>query len=193
MAAGSADRASGSGAPLRVSDVVRDVVAVIAPEELPLVEGLSRLDDAAVMRRLTHGGRRREPLGFGLDEVAVLVSPVVWIAVEEVVRRIVDSAVTGGAKGSKTLLRKAFRRRLAPLAVPALTREQVAEVQQRVLELAAQRGLERERAMALADLLGARLAPQASKESPRRAHSGEIGIASDTQPGRAAGDAGTDG
>jgi hypothetical protein len=139
-ASGSADKYPGARTAITVSDVVRDVVAQVAPEELPLVEGLSQFDDDTVVRRLTHRSRPREPLGFGLDEVAVLVAPVVWIAVEEAVRRTVDSAVAGAAKGLTARLRRLGRRllrgRSAPLIVPLLTREQIGEVQQRVLELA---------------------------------------------------------
>ncbi|MFC8715712.1 hypothetical protein ACFUCQ_38265 [Streptomyces sp. NPDC057197] len=34
-------------------DLVRSVVADLAPDELPLVEGLCRFDDATVVRRLS--------------------------------------------------------------------------------------------------------------------------------------------
>ncbi len=144
------------------------------------MEGLSRFDEETVVRRLTRQSRRREPLGFGLDEIAVLVTPVVWIVVEETVRRIVDSAVAGVAKGPWARLRRLLRRRAAPLTVPPLTHEQIVEVRQRVLELAAQNGLERERAVTLADVLGARLSLHVSEESARTSQSGTIGADSDT-------------
>jgi hypothetical protein len=185
-AAGSADKHSGAGAETTVSDVVRDVVADAAPEELPLVEGLSRLDDETVVRRLTRWSRPREPLGFGLDEVAVLVAPVVWIVVDEAVRRIVDSAVAGVTKGPWRRLRRLLRRRGAQLTVPSLTEEQIVEVQQRVLELAVQKGLERERAVKLADLLGVRLAQQPPEESTRGSRSGNLRADPDTDTRRGA-------
>ncbi|MEK8143418.1 hypothetical protein NKH18_18810 [Streptomyces sp. M10(2022)] len=37
---------------VRVRDLVRSVIAALAPEELPLVDGLRRFDDATVVRRL---------------------------------------------------------------------------------------------------------------------------------------------
>jgi hypothetical protein len=121
-----------------------------------------------------------------LDEIAVLVTPVVWIAVEEAVRRIVDSAVAGVAKGLSARLRRLLRRRAAPLTVPLLTREQIVEVQQRVLELAAQNGLEREHAATLANLLGARLSLHLSEDSAWVTGSGNIDADADTKTHRGA-------
>lgn len=141
-----------------VRDVVRDVVAEVAPEELVIVEGLTRFDDGTVVRRLAGSGRRRDPLGFGVAEIAALVTPVVWLVLDEAAKRAVDSAVDGAAKGAKALLHKVLRRRSAPVTVPVLTREQLGEVRRRVLETAAQRGLGQDRATAIADAVIARLA-----------------------------------
>lgn len=74
-----------------------DVVAEVAPEELPLVAGLAGFDDATAVRRLGGRGRRRETLGFGLGEVAALVTPVVWLVVDHTAQRIVGTAVDGAA------------------------------------------------------------------------------------------------
>lgn len=137
----------------RVRDVVRDVVAEVAPDELPLVEGLVELDDATAVRRLVGRGRWRERLGFGLDEV-LLVTPVVWLAVDEAVQRIVRA---DAASRASSALRKLFRRPAETVLVPPLTREQLAEVRKSVL-MAAQRSLEEERASTIADAVVARLA-----------------------------------
>jgi hypothetical protein len=75
---------------VRVRDVVRDVVVEVAEEELPIVDGLAGFDDAGALRRLRGRGRRREPLGFGLGEVAALVTPVVWLVVDEIARQVGD-------------------------------------------------------------------------------------------------------
>jgi hypothetical protein len=80
---------------IRVRDVVRDVVAKVAPEELPVVDGLAEFDDATIVRRLNGSGRRREPLGFGLAELVVLVTPVAWLVVNQVAERVAGSAVDG--------------------------------------------------------------------------------------------------
>jgi hypothetical protein len=142
----------------RVRDVVRDVVAEVASDELVVVQGLTRFDDDAVVRRLARSTRRREPLGFGAGEIAALVTPIVWLIVDEAAKQAVGSAVGGAAKGAKALLRRILRRRVAPVTVPALTPEQLGQVRQRVLETAKQRGFEQERATAIADAVVARLA-----------------------------------
>ncbi|ALG10524.1 hypothetical protein [Kibdelosporangium phytohabitans] len=139
-------------------DVVHDVVAEAAGEELPVVTGLARLDEAAVVRRLGTPGERREPLGFGLGEVVVLVTPVVWLVLDQTAKQIAGSVADGASRQTKALLRKVFRRGRGERAVmPALTRQQLAEVRQRILEAAAQRGLPADRAETIADAVVARL------------------------------------
>jgi hypothetical protein len=155
----------------RIYEVVHDVVAEVAPEELPLVTGLDMLDDDAVVRRLGRQGGRREPLGFGLGEVATLVTPVVWLMIDEAARRVGGAAIEGAAKGSKAVLRRLLRRPAAPVTVPALTRQQLAEVHRRVLETAAQRGLGDRRATLIADAVVTRLAltaPGNDRPEPNR-------------------------
>ncbi|MEV0411465.1 hypothetical protein AB0I68_11845 [Streptomyces sp. NPDC050448] len=149
----------------RVRDVVRDVVAEVAPEELPLVAGLAGFDDATAVRRLGGRGRRRETLGFGLGEVAALVTPVVWLAVDQAAQRIAGAAVDGAASGARSALRKLLRRPAEAVTVPPLTREQLAEVRKSVLETAAQRGLEEVRALTIADAVVARLALAGPEDS----------------------------
>ncbi|MGI8306004.1 hypothetical protein [Saccharopolyspora hattusasensis] len=161
------DRQTDASGGARVRDVVHDVVAEVASDELPLVAGLARSDDATVVRRLSRWGQRREPLGFGLAEIAAMVTPVVWLAVDEVAQRLAGAAVDGAAKGAKGLLGKIFRRKKTPAVVPPLAPEQLAEVRQRVLELAAQRGLEPEHAITIADAVVARLAlPRGPAQGP---------------------------
>ncbi|MFE3139083.1 hypothetical protein [Streptomyces scopuliridis] len=143
---------------VRVRDLVRSVVAALAPEELPLVDGLRRFDDATVVRRLSGRGGRREPLGFGIGEIAVLVTPVVWLVLDGVAQRLeavtaehVERVLTGA-------LRRLFRRPAPAVEVPPLTRGQLAEVRVLVLAAAEQRGLLSGRAEEIADAVVARLA-----------------------------------
>lgn len=150
---------------LRIRDVVRDVVAEVAPEELPLVAGLARFDDVTVVRRLGDRGRRRETLGFGLGEIAALVTPVVWLAVNQAAQRIVGAAVDGTVGRAGSALRKLLRRSGEHVTVPPLTREQLSGVRKSVLEVAAQRGLEAERASVIADAVVARMALAGSEDS----------------------------
>ncbi|MER7988038.1 hypothetical protein ABTY53_21000 [Streptomyces noursei] len=122
------------------------------------MDALAGFDDVTVLQRLRRRSRRPEPLGFGLDEVAVLVTPVVWLVVDQAAKRIADSAVDGASKGAKAVLRKALRRPTASVVVPPLTPAQLGEVRRAVLEMAARRGLAQKRAMAVADAVVARLA-----------------------------------
>ncbi|WP_217144741.1 hypothetical protein [Streptomyces sp. AC627_RSS907] len=132
-------------------DVVRRVIADQAPDELPLVDGLSALDDVTAVRRLSGRGQRSEPLGFGVGDIAVLITPVVWLALDQTARRLTDVVVDGAAQRSTTLLRRLFRRNREPATVPPLTRRQLAEVHRTVLDVAGQRGLPAERAEEIAD------------------------------------------
>ncbi|MDJ1135415.1 hypothetical protein [Streptomyces iconiensis] len=153
---------------VRVRAVVRDVVAVVAPAELVLVDGLALFDDATAVRRLSGRGGRREPLGFGLGEMAALVTPVVWLVLDQTVRKFAESAVDGSLRGARGLLRKALRRADEPLVIPPLTAGQLAEVRTRVLESASHRGLPVECAEAVADAVVARLAFTSAGAAPER-------------------------
>ncbi|CAM5691076.1 MULTISPECIES: hypothetical protein [Streptomyces] len=141
----------------RVRDVVRDVVAEVAPEELPLVAGVAGFDDATVVRRLGGRSRRGDTLGFGLGEVAALVTPVVWLALHQAAQQLVGTAVDSGVDRARSALRKLFRRPVEAVTVPPLSREQLALVRESVLRTAAQRGLEEERASMIADAVVTRL------------------------------------
>lgn len=145
----------------RVRDIVHDVVANVAPHELPLVDGLRRFDDETAVRRLRRGGRSDDPLGFGLGEVATLLTPVVWLTLDEAARTIVGTTVEGAAKTSKAKLRRIFRRSHAPVMVPALTREQLSEVRQSIMESSARNGVDQRLSETLADAVVARLALRA--------------------------------
>ncbi|WP_405982898.1 hypothetical protein [Streptomyces sp. NBC_00158] len=143
---------------LRVRDLVRDVVTEVAPEELPLLAGLAGFDDATAVQRLGGGVRRREPLGFGLGEVAALVTPVVWLAVDQATQQIVGTWVEKRIAWTGTVLRRIFRRSATePVVILPLTREQLALVRRSVLTMAAQRGLEPARAAVIADAVVTRL------------------------------------
>ncbi|GAB3949371.1 hypothetical protein GCM10028832_01480 [Streptomyces sparsus] len=162
-----------------VREVVHDVVARVAQEEVPVMEGLARFSDATVVRRLGHrGGRRREPLGFGAGEVAALVTGVVWLALDQTVRLLGERAADRTLRGTRGLLRRVFRRNAEPARVPPLTPEQLAEVRQRVLEVAAQRGLERERAETVAEAVVVRLVLGTTEVVPPAAP-GELGGTAD--------------
>ncbi|MFC8234819.1 hypothetical protein [Streptomyces sp. NPDC057284] len=149
-----------------VRDLVRSVVAGLAPDELPLVDGLRHFDDATVVRHLSGRGRRREPLGFGIGEVAMLVTPVVWLVLDGVAQRMAAASMDRTAQRATLALRRIFRRSAAPIEVPPLTREQLVEIRALVIVAAEQRGLSRSRAEEIADALVAQLALSDGLGSP---------------------------
>lgn len=134
--------------------VVADVVGEVAPEELPLIRALNSVGYADAVRRLRRARTRKEPLGFGLEEVTALVTAVVWIAVDEVLRESVNGVRQRVANRLRTLLRRPAPE---PVVLP-LTREQLASVHARVRELSVEAGLAEERAGQIADSVVARLA-----------------------------------
>jgi hypothetical protein len=146
-----------------VRTVVRDVVAEAAPDELVVLDGLSGLEDGQVTRTFRRRRAPREPLGFGGMEVSVLVTPVVWLVVNEAVRhataRAVDGAVERALPRVRAAVRRLLRRPPAPSPpVPPLSAGQLAEVHRQVLDRAGEAGVEETEAAALADAVVSRLA-----------------------------------
>jgi hypothetical protein len=158
------DAAAASG--MRVRDVVRDVVAKVAPEELAVVTGLAEFDDATVIRRLRRGARRREPLGFGWGDIVTMVAPVVWLVLNEAAQKAAGAAVDSATKGAKALVRKIFRRKSADVVVPPLTGKQLDQLRARLLEVAAQQGIAAERAEDIVEEVLKRLAAGDPPEDP---------------------------
>ncbi|MET9243358.1 hypothetical protein [Nonomuraea sp. NPDC003709] len=76
--------------------------------------GLAGFGDATAIRRLGGRGRRRETPGFGLGEVAALVTPVVWLAVDHAAQRIVGAEADVGGRRARSALRKLFAGRPKP-------------------------------------------------------------------------------
>ncbi|WP_433412936.1 hypothetical protein ACQP1V_27210 [Microtetraspora malaysiensis] len=141
-----------------VRDVVRDVVAELAPEELPLVDGLAAYDDSVVVRKLRRSGPRREPLGFSWGEVVGLMTPVVWLVLDQVAERLADAAVERAARKARGLRRWLRRgRRAAAATIPPLTEDQLAALRQDILDQL-QRELEERTAEQIADAIVRRLA-----------------------------------
>ncbi len=131
---------TGAGKPLR--ELIAELVTEFAPEEQPLLDALRDFDDGTALARLKASAQRDGRLGFGLDTATALMSPVVWIAVDEAVRRVVDSA-SDHARDSKLLkrLRPGRHREPAVVVVPPLTTEQLRQVEQSVTEAARHAGI----------------------------------------------------
>ncbi|MFJ8045507.1 hypothetical protein ACIRBX_33865 [Kitasatospora sp. NPDC096147] len=155
-----------------VRDVVRDVAARVAPDEVVLVEGLCVLDDVAAVRRLS-GRDKQDPLGFGLAEAAALVTPVVWLVLNQMASTLAGAAAAGAARRSSRWLRRVLRRPSPPAVLPPLGRDQLAEVHQRVLAEAVRRGSAAEDARELADAVVAALVLAAADPPPSDPPEGE--------------------
>ena len=137
-----------------VADVVREIVAEVAPAELPVAEGLHRLGNEAAIRRLVRRRRRpRNPLGFGLGEIVPLVTPVLWVALDETVRRGADDVADGLLAWALRLLRWILRRPTPPRPVGPFTQGQLQFLRKRARELALEYGHDRKDAEALAERL----------------------------------------
>lgn len=177
-----------------VLDVVRDVVGQYAPQERQLVEDLADLEYGLVVRRMRQASSdgRGDPLGFGLDDIATMLTPWVLMVVDEACRAAVADG-TGRLLNRATTalgrLRPSARRTAAPPEVPDLDREQLASVRRRVREEAIRRGLSDTDADALADSVVARLA-LAGTEDPQDAESGEPGGSGESGEPSESGDGG---
>ncbi|PXX61122.1 hypothetical protein DFR70_109314 [Nocardia tenerifensis] len=151
-----------SGESVLVGDLVREVIADVAPDELALVDRLRQLDNGDAVRLLQRRRRGGDLLGFGLDEVVVLASPIVWVAVDEAVKRFTDTAITGGGKAVRQRLRRLLGRGEGAPIVPEFTREQIADVHTQVADAAMRAGMDADRARIIADKVGIRLALRGS-------------------------------
>ncbi|MER5807885.1 hypothetical protein ABT143_06770 [Streptomyces sp. NPDC002033] len=136
---------------VRIRDVVASVVAACAPEETVVVEGLLRYSDAEVLSRLRRRRGDRDPLGFGLAEVAPLVAPLVWLTLDQARERLAQAMVDGASRGSASVWQRVLRRRPAPAVIPALTPAQQRVVHRMVLDAAARATLPDEQARRIAD------------------------------------------
>jgi hypothetical protein len=143
----------------RIRDIVPEVVAACAPAETVIVDGLLDLDDDAIVRRLE--GRRRDPedpLGYGAADVAVLVTPVLWLTLEKVREKLAEVAADGAARGAGAVLRKVLHRKTPPHTVPPLHPGQKAMVLEMVVAAVVAAGLDDALAVRIGDGVVRRLA-----------------------------------
>ncbi|MFI0975439.1 hypothetical protein ACH4SP_00245 [Streptomyces sp. NPDC021093] len=128
---------------------VEEFVSKEAPKERVLLESLDGFDDEQTTRLLKR--RSKDPLSFGFAEIATLVTPVVWIAVQEVCRAAAEPAVGALRRRTGALMRRVLRRPAPALTVPPMTAETLEELHGRVCREARTAGLEEDAARALAD------------------------------------------
>ncbi|MGW7081710.1 hypothetical protein [Streptomyces sp. NPDC054866] len=154
---------------LTVREVVHDVVCDAAPDETPILDALAEVGDERVVRRMKR--RRREQLGFGVSEMAPIVTAVVWIAVHEFCRAAADSSVMTLRARAAAAVRRLLRRPSPELTVPPLSPEQLQALHGRVIRDAVSSGMEAAAAEQLADRVVARLVLE---EQPRDAEEPEL-------------------
>jgi hypothetical protein len=140
-----------------VLEVSRELVASLAPEEMPLFRPVSTAFFADP-RRLSSESRD-DMLGFGPGEAVTLITPVVISVVVEVIglvrSELARDASRQVAQGVEDVVRRLFRKpgegHAPQPAAPELTREQLARVRSVAFEKARQGGLGERRAQLLAD------------------------------------------
>ncbi|MHA6629226.1 hypothetical protein ACU61A_27650 [Pseudonocardia sichuanensis] len=106
-----------------------------------MVDGLSEMGDRAAVELLSKAGPRDERLGFGWTDVAVLVTPVLYIALDQAVRKLVDDSIDGARRGVLRRLRSTVQRRTDGPGLPQLSDAQIAEIRDQVTVLAVERGV----------------------------------------------------
>ncbi|WP_155375333.1 hypothetical protein [Catellatospora vulcania] len=132
-------------------DLARWVAAQVAPEEdelFTVLDAAYRKDPARLTAR---GPGDDEMLGFGVETLAALMTPVVLAAVTEVVRYLTEQY--GSAVRARLSLRRARggADAVTEPAAPHLDDAQLARVRSIVLDKCAQAGLDEGRSRLLAD------------------------------------------
>ncbi len=158
-----------------VADLSREVVARIAPQELPVFRAHSRAYFADQGQVLRGGQGQDEMLGFGVGEAVAFLTPVVLPVMTAVVQyltvEVTKSARAEGATLIGERVKQLFKRFRPAEATgeyghaaspPVLTQEQLGQVRQVAFEKALQLKLSAERAGLLADAVVGNLATAAT-------------------------------
>jgi hypothetical protein len=154
--ADAAARRQGDELEMSKQGIALDVIARVAPAELSLFQAFSDADANGLQGTSARRGRSDKVLRFGIPDAVALVTPVVLIVANEIVRYFTEEA----AKASTTRLQRFLRRRRHAPSQTAepddegnslLTPAHEAEVRRIVLEAANRSELSEERAEELAD------------------------------------------
>jgi len=140
-----------------VTRLARAVVTQIAPGELPLFEAMSRAYAADSSRARTRRGGD-EALGFGFADAAMLVTPVVLIAVDHIAIYLAEelgkSLTHQAAEAITERISRLFRREPS---TPPLTHAQISRIRDIAIEAARAAALTEPRATILAETLVSQL------------------------------------
>jgi hypothetical protein len=146
-----------------VTEVARDVLAEIAPQEVPIFAATSRAyfaDPAAALRQLRS---KDDVLGFGLDTAAGLFTPVVLLLLSETLeyltRVAAKAAADGLAKEIPELIKAMFKKfhSSRPDTPSVLTNEHIAMIHANILASAKKLRLPAEKARSLANAVTVQL------------------------------------
>ncbi len=150
-----------------ITELARDVVSQIAPQELPLFRANSEAYFKDPEKVLQSQAAKDEMLGFGAGDAVVLLTPIVLATLDEVVKFVVEEvkkSVQGeGAARIQQAIKALFKKFRQPEAddkkKPApLTPEQLVQVRRIAFNKARQLKLSEERAKLLADAVVGSLA-----------------------------------
>jgi hypothetical protein len=134
-----------------IRDIVRSVIDSKASQELPYLTRLARTGDSWVLWRLRHRRGRDEPLGFGLGEMATLITPMVWLTLNEAAKKFGSAAGDGLFAGVRALFRRLLRRKPRLATVPPLTEEQRERIRDAIRQELLKRKIGEQRATDLAN------------------------------------------
>jgi hypothetical protein len=154
-----------------VADAAREIVARIAPQEVPLFRATSEAYFADPEKALAENKPKDEMLGFGVEAAALLLTPVIIDVVRRVAIALVNSAGDAVQKeGSEAVggfVHKLFHRGkgkdedgggAAKADVPDLSPEQLQEVREIAYSRALELEVPEDRAGLLADAVVGSLA-----------------------------------
>jgi hypothetical protein len=142
-----------------VSEISRDIVAQIAPQELPIFQAVSAAYFANPAYALNNIHPKDDVLGFGIDPVTALITPIVLKVISEVFQFLLDvakkAAEDGLEKELPIVIRKVFKKYNSSEPLP-LTQEQILLIRGQVLK-SAERLLSKDKAVSLANAVTVQL------------------------------------
>ena len=146
-----------------VTDVAREVVSEIAPQEMPIFAAVSRAYFADPDDALKHFRSKDHVLGFGMEALAVLLTPVILQILSEVFEFLTTVAKKGVEDGVKKevseLVAAMFKKfhSSKPTIPSILTKDQIGLVHGNVLLAAKKLRVPADKAESLANAVTAQL------------------------------------
>lgn len=93
-----------------ITEIARDVIKELAPEEVPMFSAVSQAYFADPRRATSGKGSRRSPLGFGSEAVELILTPVVLAATAKAVECLAEIRFQHITReGTVSALRRIFR------------------------------------------------------------------------------------